>query len=71
MNATFWVTWSKLHKTDNPEDVKIAQLEKCLLCGIPSKLLQQPENYNNCTLPKFQQQLAKYIWLSRAASNTR
>ena len=27
MNATFWVTWSKLHKTDNPEDVKIAQLE--------------------------------------------
>ena len=26
MNATFWVTWSKLHKTDNP-DVKIAQLE--------------------------------------------
>ena len=23
----FWATWSKFHKTDNPEDTKIALLE--------------------------------------------
>ena len=27
INATFWATWSKFHKTDNPEDAKIALLE--------------------------------------------
>ena len=27
INATFQATWSKFHKTDNPEDPKIALLE--------------------------------------------
>ena len=27
INATFWATWSKFCKTDNPEDPKIALLE--------------------------------------------
>ena len=27
INATFWATWSKFYKTDNPEDAKIALLE--------------------------------------------
>ena len=27
INATFWATWSKFHKTDNPEDAKKALIE--------------------------------------------
>ena len=27
INVTFWATWSKLHKIDNPEGAKIALLE--------------------------------------------
>ena len=27
INVTFWATWSKFCKTDNPEDAKIALLE--------------------------------------------
>ena len=27
INATFWTTWSKFHKTDNPEDAKKALIE--------------------------------------------
>ena len=27
INGTFWATWSKFRKTDNPEEAKIALLE--------------------------------------------
>ena len=30
INATFWATWSKFHKTGNPEDGKIVLLEVSL-----------------------------------------
>ena len=45
INGTFWATWSKFRKTDNPEEAKIALLEVSSL-RIPSKLLQQLGNYN-------------------------